>query len=953
MGFKSALLAVSMLGATPALAVTIITPPPADVAPAAPVSTLVDAVNIPFERFTLPNGLRVLVHTDRKAPVVASSIWYHVGSKDEPVGKTGFAHLFEHIMFYGSQNAPGEYFKYMEEVGATDLNGTTWYDRTNYFQTAPTGALDRILFLESDRMGHLLGALTQAKLDVQRGVVQNEKRQGDNEPFGTVDYLRNSVLFPVGHPYRHDTIGSMADLNAASLDMVKDWFRTKYGPNNAVLVLAGDIDLATAKEKVTRYFGAIPRGPEVTRKTGAVTTLPAPVTRTMKDQVPYTRLYRTWVVEGVNGRDTTALDAAARVLGGLSSSRLDNALVRQEQLAVGVSASVQAHEDLGFLTITANVKPGVDAGRVGQRLDQLVADFLAKGPTADEVRRVATTEAAGTIRGFESVGGFGGKAVALAEGELYSRNPEKYKQNLRELAALTPASVQAAAQKWMSRPVFSLTVEAGPREDTPEMRAIRGDATSSPRFYAKTGDPLPRAQTAVDRSTLPPIAPLAALNFPAIERTTLSNGIQVVFARRPETPTVQVAVSFDAGQAADPKTAPGTQSLMLSLLDEGTTSRNSVQIAEEQERLGASISSGASLDRTTVGLAAVKPNLAASLGLLSDIVRNPAFAPDEVARLRATQLASIRSTLSQPQGLARYTLGPVLYGAQHPYGNYGRGVGDPAAVAKLTRDDLVRFHRDWIVPSKARIFVVGDTTLGELKPLLERSFGNWAEDRRGKPTKQLAEPVPSGGGRIYLVDRPGSPQSYIMGGQVLPFTGKGDLIAFKSAVEVLAGGLNNRLNDDLREKKSWAYGAGGGAIDAEGPMPFLAVAPVQTDRTGDSIAALISNITGFVGTSGVTPVELQRTVNGATRSLPGEFEQSGAVLSALQTIVLFGRPDDYYQRLPERYRTLTAAQLDQAARAALDPKSMRWVVVGDAKLVRPQLDKLGLPVEIVTPPVVQ
>ena len=431
---RAAYLALPLLFAQPALA-----------AEPAPVSALVAKVDIPYKAFTLPNGLRVLVHTDRKAPVVAVNIYYHVGSKDEPAGKTGFAHLFEHLMFNGSENSPGDFFEPLQQIGATDYNGTTWFDRTNYFQTVPTGALERVLWLESDRMGHLLGAVTQEKLDNQRGVVQNEKRQGDNEPFGTVDYVVNTTLFPEGHPYRHSTIGSMADLNGASLEDVKNWFRASYGPDNAVLVLAGDVDLKTAKRLVTKQFGKIPRGPAVARIDAPIPTLAAPVTKVLKDKVPYTRIARYWAVEGVNGADTTALYAAAAVLGGLSSSRLNNALVREDKTVVGTSASVGAYEKIGMLSIVADVKPGQDAKAVGVRLDALIADFLKNGPTADEVRRVVTKAVSGTIGGYESVGGFGGKAVALAEGLVYSNDPAKYKKELSELAALTPDRVRAAA----------------------------------------------------------------------------------------------------------------------------------------------------------------------------------------------------------------------------------------------------------------------------------------------------------------------------------------------------------------------------------------------------------------------------------------------------------------------------------------------------------------------------
>ncbi|SEH16648.1 Predicted Zn-dependent peptidase [Sphingopyxis sp. YR583] len=941
----------SLVAAAPAFA-------KAKAASPAPIADLVKAVDIPYQSFTLDNGLRVIVHEDRKAPVVAVSVWYRVGSKHEPKGKTGFAHLFEHLMFNGSENAPGDFFEPLQQVGATDENGTTNVDRTNYFETVPTGALDMALFLESDRMGHLLGAVTQEKLDNQRGVVQNEKRQGDNNPYGLLRYEIFENLFPTGHPYHHSTIGSMGDLNSASLADVKKWFTDNYGPNNAVLVLAGDVDVATAKAKVQQWFGDIPRGPEIMAPKTSVPTLPAPLAKEVKDLVPTTRLYRMWAIPGLNDPEAVPLQMAATVLGGLSSSRLDNAMVRKDPIAVSVSAGAQPFEDAGFLIVQADVKPGVDPAVVGKRLDEEIASFIASGPTADELQRTAASYLAGTISGLESVGGFGGKAVTLAEGALYSNNPAYYKIELDRMAKATPEQVKAVAQKWMSRPAFSLTYTPGERTEGGENRggAVTEGKVVAPiqpdRYWNEAlGDVGPGAggtSSFADRSQLPAVADLKALEFPAIERTRLKNGVEVVFARRTTVPTVNVAVSFDAGYAADPHSALGTQSLMLSLMDEGTQNLDSIAFAEAKERLGAQIDATANADETVFSLFALKPNLGASLSLLADYIRNPAFDGKELERVRAQQLNRLKAELNNPSAIASRILTPVLYGADHPYGIPPSGLGNAASVQAATRDQLAAFHAAWIRPDNAQIFVVGDTTLAEVKKQLDATLGQWRAPATAKPVKHFEVAIPAPKPRILLFDRPKSPQSVILAGKVLDAKGGDALEVLRSANDIFGGNFLSRFNTNLRETKGWSYGVRSRISGDQDRLTWVAVAPVQADRTGDSIKEFQSDLKSFLGDKGVTKEELERTINGSVRELPGSFETSGDVLGGLRQIAKFGRPDNYYEKLPATYEAMTTAEIDAAARKALSIADLVYVVVGDAAVVKPQLDGLGLPVETVS-----
>ncbi|MEJ6011894.1 pitrilysin family protein [Novosphingobium aquae] len=922
---------------------------PAAAAPAQPqpaaLADLVKAVDIPYEEFTLSNGLRVLINTDRKAPIVGVTTYYRVGSKHEPKGKTGFAHLYEHIFFGGSENV-ANFDEPLEAAGSTSTNGSTWFDRTNYVETVPTGALDLALFMESDRMGHLLGAVTQDKLDKQRGVVQNEKRQNDNRPYGLSNYVTQDVLLPIGHPYRHSTIGSMADLDAATLGDVRQWFKDNYAPNNVVLALSGDIDAKTARPLIEKYFGAIPRGPEAPRVQAGPVTLAAPVVRDMADQVPTLRLTRNWTGPGLNDADATALVVGLDILGGLSSSRLDNALVRGSQQAVSVSASTQLHEQLSFIEAQMDVKPGVDRAVAEKAFDDVIARFIAEGPTEDEVRRSATRTVSGQIGALEQVGGFGGKGSTLAEGALYSNDPEQYKKDFAALAALTPEKVRAAVAKWMGRPSAAINVVPGTRTEKGDTMGGWGDEATSP---ARAKDPkvaVPAIAKSAPRAT-PPVAPVGELAFPAIERSTLSNGIPVTLARRTAVPKVVVALNIDAGTSADVLDTPGTQQLMLSLLDEGTRTRSSVQIAEEQERLGATISAGAALDSSSVMLDALSANLAPSLALMADVALDPAFDPGEVSRVRTQQLSRLAQVKANPAALASRSLSPILFGPGHPYGLPGDGLGETETLAALTSAALSAAHAKWFRPDLAKITVVGDVTMAQLKPLLEKAFSGWRVPASAAPAKPLKAAVAAPNPRIVLIDRPNSPQSVIVAGRVLALTGRDqDKEALDLANEVLGNGFLSRLNLDLREDKGWSYGVRSGVSAPVGPRSFTISAPVQSDRTGDSIRLLLDNIKAFPATKPVNSVEYNRVTDGNIRGLPNRFQTNGQVLGAIMANDRLGRPDDYYVTLPGRYRAIDATALNMAAMTYLQAEGLVFVVVGDRKVVEPQLKGLGLPVEV-------
>ena len=907
-------------------------------APPVPADTGVD---IAYEQFTLPNGLRVVVHTDRKAPIVAVNLWYHVGSKDEPSGRSGFAHLFEHLMFQASENHDGEYFAPFKQVGVTDQNGTTNTDRTNYFQNVPTTALDTALWMESDRMGHLLGAVTQAALDEQRGVVQNEKRQGENQPYGQAWTRLMKALYPAGHPYHHTVIGSMNDLDAAALEDVHAWFRAWYGPNNAVLVLAGDIDLATAKEKVAKYFGHIPAGPDMAQPAVDVARRAQSTREVMEDKVPQPRIYRVWNVAEVGNPDLDRLQLLAQVLGGSRSSRLDARLLHRDQLVDSISAGAYGKQLGSNFMVIANVKQGVDPAAVEAAIDEEIARLLAEGPTAGELERARAMFRAGFIRGIERIGGFGGKADALAECAVYADDPGCFRESLRIIDTATAAELQATGREWLGKGEHTLVVMPGERTPLAEEPAGVPRPWNLPEVDARYST----LAAAVDRSQgVPMPEAFPELKFPAVERAALSNGSTVVLARRSGVPVVQLNYQFPgAGYSADGEGRMGTASFAMGMLDEGAAGVGPLEFAERAEALGAQLGAGASLDAGTAWLSALSDRLDASVALFADMLRRPDFAASEIERVRATWIANIAQEKARPQTAALRVLPPLLYGEGHPYAMPFTGSGTEASIAALDRDDLVAFHRASVRPEGATLVVVGDTTLAELVPVLEKHLGDW----RGSGTvpaaaaaiPEVARPAKA---RVFLMDQPGAVQANIYAGLLVPPSTDAGAVRLDIANGVIGGDFTARLNMNLREDKHWSYGARSGASGALGQRPWLASAPVQIDRTADAMAEMQREIAAFAG--GEAPptaeeVDRIRAIN--TLSLPGAYETAASVASTIAGNVMYGRPDDYVARRKAEIEAITPAQVAAAAKA-LDPDALTWVVVGDLSQIEAPVRALGL-----------
>ncbi|MGJ4730937.1 M16 family metallopeptidase [Luteimonas sp. SDU101] len=912
---------------------------------ALPAAAQVEApvVDIPHGGFTLPNGLRVVVHTDRKAPIVAVNIWYHVGSKDEPAGRSGFAHLFEHLMFQSSEHHDGEFFDPFRAVGATSQNGTTNTDRTNYFQNVPTTALDMALWMESDRMGHLLGAIDQAALDEQRGVVQNEKRQRENQPYGQVWEKMTRALYPAGHPYGHSVIGSMNDLNAASLADVKQWFHAWYGPNNAVLVLAGDIDLATAKEKVTKYFGHIPAGPTMARPQVDVARRAQSTREVMHDKVPQPRIYRAWNVPEAGSVELDRLQVLGYVLGGAKSSRLDARLLHGEKLVDSIGAMAGASQLGSTFYVVATVKQGVDPAKVEAIIDEEIARLVAEGPTAEELERARTMIRAGFIRGVERIGGFGGKADVLAECAVFEGDPGCFRGQLANYASATAADLRAVGAKWLGAGSHTIVVEPGERSALVEAPAVAPELFDLPEPDPQYR-PLPAA---VDRSLgVPKTTRFPELKFPALQRATLGNGTRVVLAERHDIPVVQFSYEFHGGYSSDPAGKAGLADFSMDLLDEGAAGVGALDFADRAEALGAAFGAGASQDGGNAWLSALKENLDPSLALFADMVRRPDFDPAEIARIQATWIAGIRQQKAQPAGAAMRVLPALLYGADHPYG--APGSGTEASIAALDREDLLAFHRRWVQPENATLIVVGATTLAEIVPQLERHFGDWTGGAGAPIPVDVPEVALPAAPRVFLIDQPGAVQANIFAAQLVPGSRDPGAVRLELANGVIGGDFTARLNMNLREDKHWSYGANSSLGGALGQRRWMVSAPVQIDRTAESIAEIQREVQQFA--SGERPpsaAEVERVKAIQTLSLPGAYETAWSVMGAIGGIVRYGRPDDYVVRRKAEVESATAAELAEAAKA-IRPQALTWVVVGDLSQTEAPVRALGLgPLQVI------
>ncbi|MEZ4704544.1 MAG: pitrilysin family protein [Bdellovibrionota bacterium] len=861
-------------------------------------------IQLPYQTFVLDNGLTVVVHEDHKAPVVAVSVWYHVGSKDEKVGKTGFAHLFEHLMFQGSEHFNEDYFNGLEKIGATDVNGTTSLDQTNYYQTVPTNALDTALFLESDRMGHFLKAISQARLDEQLKVVKNEKRQSHQVPYGIASEIILKSSFPDGHPYQWLPIGSMEDLDRATLEDVKEWFSSHYGPSNAVLVIAGDVSPSVALSKAKLYFESIQPGPPLARLDQWVAKRTQSSRVIAQDRVPLPRIHLVWNVPGLRDSELTDLEIVADVLGGGQTSRLYQSLVVDQSLASDVSAGLLSLEIASLFIVDATAKPGVPLEKVEEALRKEINKALKKKFTTSEIELSKSRTLNAQIRLLEKVGGAHGKAQILAYYQTYYGDPSAFKKELETIQRVSAKKAHKSFVKWISNGDLALEIQPFP--------TYKADAHK------------------LDRSTLPLPTDMPKATFPDIERSRLSNGLEIVLARRENSPLMSVDLVIKGGFSADPKGKEGLGRLTIDLLNEASKSKDLKQLNIHMEKIGADIGTSINTDEFVVSMSNLKANAEKSFLLFSEIVLSPKMNPKDFLRIQQEQLEDLLKGEAKQTTVASRITPTLLFPKDHPYGAPAGGIGYESSVKSITQKDCVEEYHRFFSPQNARLFVVGDLAMEELVALAQKSFGSWKGsqvERSSIATLPIQKHKPI----FYLSHVEGASQTAINVARLLDPIGAKERSTILMANDIIAGArFTNRINMNLREDKGWTYGASASIDNLEHQARFVLRTQVQKDKTAQSIVELMKEFRGVSKkTRPIKDGEFEKNRNNYAMKLGGNWETNDSILSHMRNVIESGYPENYYQGYANEIMSMKRKEVEEEAQQLFDENTMIFVVVGD------------------------
>ncbi len=892
-----------------------------------------DLPKLAFETYTLTNGLKVILHQDHRLPLVAVNLWYHVGPANEEAGRTGFAHLFEHMMFQGSKYVPGdELIKLLEAAGATDINGTTDFDRTNYFETLPSNQLDLGLWLESSRMGWLLDKMDQASLTNQQDVVRNERREGvENQPYGIVDETLYHTLFPKGHPYYADVIGSHQDIQAAKLEDVKKFFKLYYAPNNASLAIVGDFDPAATKSLVEKYFGTLKRGPAVPAIKATTQPITSERRAVVTDRVELPRVYMAWFTPSVYRPGDADADVAAEILGGGKSGRLYKKLIYEKQIAQDVNVQNQSLLLGSILQISATARPGHSIAEIETALDEELAKFRADGPAPEEVERARNRIETRIIQGLETLGGFGGVADLLNRYNHYLGTPDYLSKDIQRYRETTPESVKKIAQQYLKNDarvvVHGIPGEQslGPEVPTPKAEKVAAGTGAE----SINGDEPWRKET-------PKAGPAKVLKLPVPQSFQLANGLTVILSERPGLPVVAANLVVRSGSDSNPPEKPGLANFAVAMLDEGAATRNALQIADEVAKLGGTLGTGSSMDSSYVTARSLKKNFAALLGIVADVVLRPSFPEEEIERERKIRLGSLVQESGNPGIIASRVTAASLYGPQHPYGF--REIGTEQGIKSIKREDMLGFWKQNFVPNNAALVVAGNISAAELKSLAEKAFAGWQQGTPAHPA--LGNPATTKA-RLILVDKPGAPQTELRVVRIGAPRSSPDYASLSVMNNILGGLFSSRINMNLREEHGYTYGAFSEFVFRRSAGPFLVGSGVRTDVTAASVSEAMKEIKGMV--DGLpTAEEMNRSRDSLVRSIPGDFETSASAARSYSNIYVYDLGLDYYSKYPAKIMGVTPANVQAVAKKYFVPGELIVIAVGDRAKIEAELSKLNL-----------
>ena len=894
-------------------------------------ASTVTAPEIRYEKYTLKNGLEIILAEDHRLPLVAVDLWYHVGPANERAGRTGFAHLFEHMMFEGSQHVgPKEHDRYLEGAGASDINGTTDFDRTNYFETLPSNQLELALWLESDRMGYLLGKIDQERLSNQRDVVRNERRQAlENTPYGLVEEALFHQLFPRDHPYHAEVIGSHRDIEAARLDDVRDFFRQYYTPNNASLAITGDIHPAQAKEWVEKYFGTIPSGPPVPKITAVTPPITSERRAKVTDQVELPKIYMGWIMPPIYQAGDAEADLLAQILGGGKSSRLYKSLVYEKQIAQDVQVTNQNLRLGSVFELQATAKPGVKPEDLEKAIDQELEKLRTQGPTQAELDRARNVIETRIIFGLERLGGFNGLADRLNQYNQFLHDPGSLPKDLDRYNHAGAADVKKLAAEKLTTSARAVVY------GLPGDRVVDDPSAAKEENAAKTTV----AGTMPDepwRSQAPKAQPASQLTLPGPASFKLANGLTVMLVEQHQLPIVSAHLVVLNGNDANPLDEPGLAGFTSQMLSEGTERRSSSEVADEAAQIGSELHSFTLGDYSVANARTLRPNLDTALDLLSDVSLHPKFDPAEIERVRKLRETDILQIQDDPQQLAIGVLEKLVYGANHPYGF--REEGTVAATRSVRRDDIVRMWQTGYTPANSALVLAGDLTLTEARTSAQKYFGEWTGSTTRREPRALKNSPAHG---VYIVDKPGAQQTFVLIGTLGVARSTPDYVPIQVMNNILGGLFSSRINTNLREDHGYTYGGFSFFSYRRVAGLFGAGGGIRTDVTGPAIQEILKEM-DRIRTAPPSPEELRLAKGAFSQSLAGYFESSELTANTFGDLFTYDLPDDYYQQLPARIATITADDVQQAAKKYIHPEEAVIVGAGDRSKIEDQLKKLQI-----------